>query len=112
MPQSKETLIKKYESTADTYQEKGNREWAYAKNDDGTRINAGRVEFKIAWYSCLSSSLQSISFCSSFGTIICGETGGHTSSMYPQLTFSSMIRFRCSNSSCFVILQIYKTKVR
>ena len=35
MSQSKETLIKKYESTADTYQEKGNREWAYAKNDLG-----------------------------------------------------------------------------
>ena len=32
MSQSKETLIKKYEST---YQEKGNREWAYAKNDLG-----------------------------------------------------------------------------
>lgn len=35
MSQSKETLIKRYESTADTYQEKGNREWAYAKNDLG-----------------------------------------------------------------------------
>ena len=30
MSQSKETLIKRYESTADTYQEKGDREWAYA----------------------------------------------------------------------------------
>lgn len=35
MSQSKETLIKRYESTADTYQEKGDREWAYAKNDLG-----------------------------------------------------------------------------
>ena len=35
MSQSKGTLIKRYESTADTYQEKGDREWAYAKNDLG-----------------------------------------------------------------------------
>ena len=35
MSKSKETLIKRYESTADTYQEKGDREWAYAKNDLG-----------------------------------------------------------------------------
>ena len=53
MSQSKETLIKKYESTADTYQEKGNREWAYAKNDLGdehygkakkARINREKAE--------------------------------------------------------------------
>lgn len=30
-----ETLIKRYESTADTYEKKGKREWAYAKNDMG-----------------------------------------------------------------------------
>lgn len=32
MAEDKETLIKRYESTADTYQAKGDREWAYAKN--------------------------------------------------------------------------------
>lgn len=35
MAESKETLIKRYESTADTFQEKGDREWAYAKNGKG-----------------------------------------------------------------------------
>lgn len=35
MSESKETLIKRYESTADTYQAKGDREWAYAKNGKG-----------------------------------------------------------------------------
>lgn len=33
--QSKETLIKRYDSTADTYEKKGKREWAYAKNGQG-----------------------------------------------------------------------------
>ena len=32
---SKETQIKKLESTADTYKKKGDREWAYAKNGKG-----------------------------------------------------------------------------
>ena len=32
---NKDTLIKRYESTADTYEKKGKREWAYAKNDMG-----------------------------------------------------------------------------
>ena len=45
MSQSKETLIKKYESTADTYQEKGNREWAYAKNDLGDE-HYGKAKFE------------------------------------------------------------------
>lgn len=35
MSENKETLIKRYESTADTYQKKGDREWAYAKNGKG-----------------------------------------------------------------------------
>ena len=35
MPQSKETLIKRYESLAKTHEAKGKREWAYAKNDMG-----------------------------------------------------------------------------
>ncbi|MBP1560626.1 MAG: hypothetical protein J6C96_05200 [Oscillospiraceae bacterium] len=35
MAQSKETLIKRFNSTADTYEEKGKREWAYAKNGLG-----------------------------------------------------------------------------
>lgn len=35
MSENKEILIKRYESTADTYQSKGNREWAYAKNGKG-----------------------------------------------------------------------------
>lgn len=35
MPQSKETLIKRFKSTADTYEKKGKREWAYAKNGKG-----------------------------------------------------------------------------
>lgn len=35
MAESKETLIKRYESTAETYQAKGDREWAYAKNGKG-----------------------------------------------------------------------------
>lgn len=33
--QSKETLIKRYESTAKHYEKKGAREWAYAKNGHG-----------------------------------------------------------------------------
>ena len=35
MPAKKETLIKRIESTAETYEKKGKREWAYAKNDMG-----------------------------------------------------------------------------
>ena len=35
MPTNKDTLIKRYESTADTYEKKGKREWAYEKNDMG-----------------------------------------------------------------------------
>jgi len=35
MPEKKETLIKRYESTAETYEKKGRREWAYAKNNMG-----------------------------------------------------------------------------
>ena len=35
MAQSKESLIKRYESLAKTHEEKGKREWAYAKNDMG-----------------------------------------------------------------------------
>lgn len=35
MAQSKESLKKRYESTAERYEEKGKREWAYAKNDMG-----------------------------------------------------------------------------
>lgn len=35
MAQSKETLIKRYNSTADTFEKKGKREWAYAKNGLG-----------------------------------------------------------------------------
>ena len=35
MSVSKETLKKRYESTAETYEKKGKREWAYAKNGQG-----------------------------------------------------------------------------
>lgn len=35
MAQSKETLKKRYESTAENFEKKGKREWAYAKNDKG-----------------------------------------------------------------------------
>ena len=35
MPAKKEILIKRYESTAETYEKKGNREYAYAKNGLG-----------------------------------------------------------------------------
>lgn len=35
MGAKKETLIKRFESTAETYERKGRREWAYAKNDKG-----------------------------------------------------------------------------
>lgn len=35
MPQSKDTLKKRYESTAETFEKIGKREWAYAKNDMG-----------------------------------------------------------------------------
>ena len=35
MAQSKETLMKKYEGVAKRFEEKGRREWAYAKNDLG-----------------------------------------------------------------------------
>lgn len=35
MPAKKETLIKRYESTAETFEKKGKREWAYAKNGMG-----------------------------------------------------------------------------
>lgn len=35
MAVNKETLIKRFESTAKTFEEKGKREWAYAKNGQG-----------------------------------------------------------------------------
>lgn len=35
MTAKKETLIKRFESTAETYEAKGKREWAYAKNGLG-----------------------------------------------------------------------------
>lgn len=35
MAQSKDSLKKRYESTAETFEKKGKREWAYAKNDVG-----------------------------------------------------------------------------
>ncbi|MSU02117.1 hypothetical protein [Tissierella pigra] len=35
MTDKKETLVKRYESTADHFERKGKREWAYAKNDMG-----------------------------------------------------------------------------
>lgn len=35
MAQSKESLKKRYENTAERFEEKGKREWAYAKNDIG-----------------------------------------------------------------------------
>lgn len=35
MSQSRESLIKRYESLARTHEAKGKREWAYAKNDMG-----------------------------------------------------------------------------
>lgn len=35
MAQSKDSLKKRYESTAARFEEKGKREWAYAKNDKG-----------------------------------------------------------------------------
>lgn len=35
MANSKETQIKRFESTAETYENKGKREWAYAKNGLG-----------------------------------------------------------------------------
>lgn len=35
MPAKKEILIKRFEATADTYDKKGRREWAYAKNGKG-----------------------------------------------------------------------------
>lgn len=35
MAQSKDSLKKRYESTADTYEKKGKREWAYAENGMG-----------------------------------------------------------------------------
>ncbi len=35
MAASKDTLIKRFESTAETYEKKGKREWAYAKNGYG-----------------------------------------------------------------------------
>lgn len=35
MSQSKDSLIRRYEHTADHYQKKGKREWAYAKNEMG-----------------------------------------------------------------------------
>ena len=45
----KETLIKRYESTAETYEKKGKREWAYAKNDMGGEHYArARDAFDIA----------------------------------------------------------------
>lgn len=35
MAQSKDSLKKRYESTAERFEEKGKREWAYAKNGMG-----------------------------------------------------------------------------
>ena len=35
MAANKETLIKRFESTAETFEKKGKREWAYAKNGHG-----------------------------------------------------------------------------
>lgn len=35
MPQDRESLIKRFDHTADHYEQKGKREWAYAKNDMG-----------------------------------------------------------------------------
>ena len=35
MAQSNESLKKRFESTADRFEEKGKREWAYAKNGMG-----------------------------------------------------------------------------
>jgi hypothetical protein len=35
MAAKKETLVKRFDSTADTYEKKGKREWAYAKNGMG-----------------------------------------------------------------------------
>ncbi len=35
MAEKKETTIKRFESTANFYKEKADREWAYAKNDHG-----------------------------------------------------------------------------
>lgn len=35
MQENKETLIKRFESTAEHYERKGKREYAYAKNDMG-----------------------------------------------------------------------------
>lgn len=35
MVSNKDALIKRFESTADTYERKGKREWAYAKNGYG-----------------------------------------------------------------------------
>ena len=35
MASNKETQIKRFESTAETYKKKGDREWAYAKNGMG-----------------------------------------------------------------------------
>ncbi len=35
MATKRDILIKRFESTAETYEKKGNREWAYAKNGKG-----------------------------------------------------------------------------
>lgn len=35
MAMNKESLIKRFEATAKTYDQKGRREWAYAKNGKG-----------------------------------------------------------------------------
>lgn len=35
MASERESQIKRFESTADTYEKKGKREWAYAKNGMG-----------------------------------------------------------------------------
>ena len=35
MTQDKDSLLKRYKSTAKRYDEKGRRDWAYAKNDLG-----------------------------------------------------------------------------
>ena len=45
MSDKRETLIKRYESTAETYEKKGNREYAYAKNGLGDE-HYGKAKLK------------------------------------------------------------------
>lgn len=49
MSQSKESLKKRYESTAERFEEKGKREWAYAKNGmSGEHYEKARDAFERA----------------------------------------------------------------